>query len=254
MRLESWKEIAAYLGRDVTTVQRWEKREGMPVHRHLHDKRGSVYAVPAELDAWRQSRKPHQPEEAEEAPAADTSPVEASPLIRERSFDEDWTESEAELRRFRWLVGMAAVVLVLAVVGFLVARHWSESARPKIRSIAVLPLKNLSGDPSQDYLADGMTDALIGRLAGIRELRVISYTSVMRFKNPQVSVPEIARTLNADAIVEGSVIREGNRIRVTAQLIRGATDEHFWSETYDRELQDVLSRATLRKRSRRKWR
>jgi TolB-like protein/Tfp pilus assembly protein PilF len=105
----------------------------------------------------------------------------------------------------------------------------------------VLPLKNLSGDPAQEYLADGMTDALIGRLSTIHDLRVISRTSVMRFKNPQMSVPEIARTLHVDALVEGSIMRDGNRIRVTAQLIRGATDEHFWSETYDRELQDALA-------------
>jgi pentatricopeptide repeat protein len=104
----------------------------------------------------------------------------------------------------------------------------------------VLPLKNLSGDPSQEYLADGMTEALIGRLAGIHDLRVVSQTSVVRFKNPQASVPEIAKILGVDAIVEGSVMREGTRIRVTAQLIRGATDEHFWSETYDQEFRDVL--------------
>ena len=86
-----------------------------------------------------------------------------------------------------------------------------------------------------------MTEALIGRLASIHNLRVISRTSVMRFRNSQMSVPEIARTLHVDAIVEGSVTREGSRIRVTAQLIRGSTDEHFWSETYDREFQDVLA-------------
>jgi TolB-like protein/DNA-binding winged helix-turn-helix (wHTH) protein/Tfp pilus assembly protein PilF len=112
---------------------------------------------------------------------------------------------------------------------------------PPIRSLAVLPLKNLSGDPSQDYLADGVTEDLIGRLTKIRDLRVISRTSVMRFKDAQLTVPEIARTLRVDAVVEGSVIREGSRIRVQAQLIRAATDEHFWSETYDRELSDVLS-------------
>ncbi len=105
----------------------------------------------------------------------------------------------------------------------------------------MLPLKNLTGDPTQEYIVDGMTDALIARLSGIHDLRVISRTSVMRFKDPQLSVPEIAKMLHVDAIVEGSVMREGNRIRVTAQLIRGATDEHFWSETYDRELSDSLS-------------
>jgi len=86
-----------------------------------------------------------------------------------------------------------------------------------------------------------MTEALTGRLANIRELRVVSHTSVMRFKNPQLSVPEIARTLGVDAVVEGSVTREGDRMRVTAQLIRSATDEHFWSETYDRQVQDALT-------------
>jgi TolB-like protein/thioredoxin-like negative regulator of GroEL len=115
------------------------------------------------------------------------------------------------------------------------------ATQPGIKSLAVLPLKNLSGDPSQEYLADGMTEALIGRLSGIHDLRVISRTSVMRFKNPQLSVPQIAKMLNVDAIVEGSVTREGNRVRVTAQLIRGATDEHFWSETYDRQLRDALA-------------
>ena len=86
-----------------------------------------------------------------------------------------------------------------------------------------------------------MTDALIDRLARMHNVRVISRTSVMQFKNPRISVPEIARLLHVDALVEGSVMRQGNRIRVTAQLIRGATDEHFWSETYDRELRDVFA-------------
>jgi TolB-like protein/Flp pilus assembly protein TadD len=109
-----------------------------------------------------------------------------------------------------------------------------------IRSLAVLPLQNLSGDPGQQYLADGMTEELIGRLAAIRNLRVISRTSVMRFKTTNLSAPELAKALGADAIVEGSVMREGSRIRVHAQLIRAATDDHFWSETYDREVRDVL--------------
>src|SRR5260221_888683 len=92
-----------------------------------------------------------------------------------------------------------------------------------------------SGDPTQDYLADGMTEALIGRLFSIHDLRVISRTSMMTFKDTKLSLPEIAKTLGGDTLVEGSVIREGNHIRVHAQLIRAATDEHFWSEAYDRE-------------------
>src|SRR4029077_10584763 len=135
-----------------------------------------------------------------------------------------------------WLVrGGIAVLGLLAVTLVIIRGH---TTGPKIQSLAVLPLKNLSGDPTQEYLADGMTEELIGRLAAIHDLRVISRTSVMGFRDTQLSVPEIAKTLGVDAFVEGSVIREGNRIRVHAQLIRAGTDEHFWSEEYDRELQD----------------
>jgi TolB-like protein/DNA-binding winged helix-turn-helix (wHTH) protein/Tfp pilus assembly protein PilF len=144
--------------------------------------------------------------------------------------------------RLRLLFG-AAVLLLLFVAVFLVYRNTGTGGarRPAIKSLAVLPLKNLSGDASQEYLADGMTEALIGRLSEIHNIRVVSRTSVTRFKDTHLSVPEIARTLQVDAIVEGSVIRDGDRIRVHAQLIRAATDEHFWSEAYDRDLRDVLS-------------
>jgi TolB-like protein/DNA-binding winged helix-turn-helix (wHTH) protein/Tfp pilus assembly protein PilF len=142
----------------------------------------------------------------------------------------------------RWLAAATVgVVTVLAVAYFTFQGRNREVGQPKITSLAVLPLKNLSADSSQEYLADGMTEALISRLSTIHNLRVISRTSVMRFKNPQMSVPDIAKALHVDAIVEGSVIREGNHVRVTTQLIRGATDEHFWSQTYDRELGDSLA-------------
>jgi TolB-like protein/DNA-binding winged helix-turn-helix (wHTH) protein/Flp pilus assembly protein TadD len=146
------------------------------------------------------------------------------------------------LTRLRLLFA-AAVLLLLFVAVFLVYRNTGAGGarRPVIKSLAVLPLKNLSGDASQEYLADGMTEALIGRLSEIHNIRVVSRTSVTRFKDTHLSVPEIARTLQVDAIVEGSVIRDGDRIRVHAQLIRAATDEHFWSEAYDRDLRDVLS-------------
>ncbi|HWC18963.1 MAG TPA: tetratricopeptide repeat protein [Terriglobales bacterium] len=143
--------------------------------------------------------------------------------------------------RLAVLIGMVAVAVIAIVTVVLHRGSLKSTTRPAIGSLAVLPLKNLSGDPTQEYVADGMTEAVIGRLAGIHDLRVISRTSVMRFKDTQLSAPEISRTLGVDALVEGSVIREGSRIRIHAQLIRGATDEHFWSESYDRELRDVLS-------------
>ena len=114
------------------------------------------------------------------------------------------------------------------------------SAAPRLDSIAVLPLDNLSGDPSEEFFADGMTDQLITDLAEVGSLRVISRTSVMPYKGTKKGLPEIARELNVTAIVEGSVVRSGRRVRVTAQLIQAPTDQHLWAQTYDRDLGDVL--------------
>src|ERR1700691_753441 len=141
-----------------------------------------------------------------------------------------------------WLVlGCVAALALMAVTSVMLRGHTGHTSQTKIRSLAVLPLSNLSGDSTQEYLADEMTEELCGRLARIHDLRVISRTSVMRFKGTKLSVPEIARSLGVDALVEGSVIRQGSRIRVHAQLIRGSTDEHLWSEEYDGELGDVLA-------------
>jgi TolB-like protein/Tfp pilus assembly protein PilF len=228
-RLDSWKEIAAYLGRDVTTVQRWEKRENMPVHRHVHAKRGSVYALAPELDAWLKSRRQHLGDDQDEKEQGDKDPEQKS-------------EAPGTPRSRGWiaLAGLAALGLLAAT--YIMSRgRPGNPVQPKIGSLAVLPLKNMSADPTQEYLGDGMTDALIDRLSRMHNVHVISRTSVMQFKNPRLSVPEIAKILHVDAIVEGSVMRQDNRIRVTAQLIRGSTDEHFWSETYDRELRDVFA-------------
>jgi TolB-like protein len=103
-----------------------------------------------------------------------------------------------------------------------------------------LPLANLSGDPSEEFFADGMTDQLITDLAKVGSLRVISRTSVVQYKGTKKGLPEIARELNVDAIVEGSVVRSGQRVRVTAQLLQARTDRHLWAESYDRDLGDVL--------------
>ena len=141
-------------------------------------------------------------------------------------------------------MALAFILLALVAVGsvFWLVRTGSHatSAAPRLRSIAVLPLENLSGDPSQEYFADGMTDELITDLAKVGALRVISRTSVMRYKGTKKSLPEIARELNVDGIVEGSVLRSGNRVRITAQLLHAPTDRHLWAETYERDLGNVL--------------
>ena len=137
----------------------------------------------------------------------------------------------------------ALLVTVVVVVGVAAAlsRVYLGGKRPQVNSIAVLPLENLSGDPAQEYLADGMTEALISTLGQIRSLRVISRTSVMQFKGTKQSLPEIARRLGVDAVVEGSVVRSGPRVRVTAQLIHAPTDRHLWSRSYDRDFTDIIS-------------
>jgi TolB-like protein/DNA-binding winged helix-turn-helix (wHTH) protein/Tfp pilus assembly protein PilF len=150
----------------------------------------------------------------------------------------------------RTLVFSAAVVVaVLAVLGILLALNvtglrnrvlglWTP---PEIHSIAVLPFVNLSGDPEQEYFSDGMTDQLITELSKIGALRVIARTSVMRYKGTKKPLPEIAKELNVDAVVEASVLRSGNRVRINAQLVDASTQRNLWAQTYDRQLGDILS-------------
>jgi eukaryotic-like serine/threonine-protein kinase len=123
----------------------------------------------------------------------------------------------------------------------LTPRRSRRVTRGRIQSVAILPLADLSEHAEPDYFADGMTEALITDLAKINALRVISRTSVMQYKGVQRPLPQIARELNVDAVVEGSVLRSGNRVRITAQLIHAASDEHLWAESYERDLRDVLS-------------
>jgi len=111
---------------------------------------------------------------------------------------------------------------------------------PRIGSLAVLPLENLSGDPGQEYFADGMTETLICNLAKLQAVKITSRTSVMRYKGSETPLPQIAAELNVDALVEGSVMRVGPRVRITAQLIHAASDTHLWAESYDRDFEDVL--------------
>jgi TolB-like protein/Tfp pilus assembly protein PilF len=145
-----------------------------------------------------------------------------------------------------WLLTAALSLAVFATIliafnaGELRTRIFAKSRSVEIRSIAVLPLENLSQDPSQDYFSDGITDALTTELAQIGALRVISRTSATNFKGNKETLPEIGRKLSVDAIVEGSVTRSENRVRITAQLIDAQNDRHLWAKTYERDLKDVL--------------
>jgi TolB-like protein/DNA-binding winged helix-turn-helix (wHTH) protein/Tfp pilus assembly protein PilF len=141
----------------------------------------------------------------------------------------------------RWLVlgGLVALVCGIGAYG-LVHREARNALRPEIKSLAVIPTQNLSGDPTQEYFADGMTEALISNLAQISALRVVSRTSMMTFKGSKKPLPEIARELKVDGVVESSVQRENGRVKVTIQLIHGPTDAHLWAREYERAETDLL--------------
>ena len=169
-----------------------------------------------------------------------------SPVVSQTSASEvPVVTLDSQRKRFN-TYHLAPVGLALLLVGALVYfavlrnRRSSNTPRPTITSIAVLPLANLSGDPAEEYFVDGMTDALIGDLAKIEALRVISRTSAMHYKGTNKPLPEIARELNVDAVVEGTVQRSGDRVRVRAQLIHAASDSHLWAEDYDRDVRDLL--------------
>jgi TolB-like protein/DNA-binding winged helix-turn-helix (wHTH) protein/Tfp pilus assembly protein PilF len=141
----------------------------------------------------------------------------------------------------RHLIVFASLSFIGLLIVALLMSRLKDGSPASIQSLAVLPLENFSGDASQDYFADGMTDELITDLAQIRALRVISRTSVALYKGSRKPLPEIARELKVDAIVEGSVVRSGERVRITAQLIRAPTDQHLWAESYEDDLRDTLA-------------
>ena len=150
------------------------------------------------------------------------------------------TSPRRPFRALAWRLFGFGLLLVLAISLSWNLYPWRHS-QPTIRSLAVLPLENLSGDASQDYFADGMTDELITDLGQISALRVISRTSVMTYKGVRKPLAQIAGELNVDAVVEGSILRSGERVRITAQLIQLPADKHLWAQSYEGDIRDVLT-------------
>jgi TolB-like protein/DNA-binding winged helix-turn-helix (wHTH) protein len=161
--------------------------------------------------------------------------------IDQEEVDPSETTAVSEHRRWphAWRALGFVLILMLGISMVLIIRPGSHA--PIIRSLAVLPLENLSGDVSQDYFSDGMTDELITELGQISDLRVISRTSIMTLKGAHKSLPEIARDLNVDAVVEGTVLRSGNQVRITAQLILASADKHLWAKSYEGDLRDTFA-------------
>jgi TolB-like protein/DNA-binding winged helix-turn-helix (wHTH) protein/Flp pilus assembly protein TadD len=180
--------------------------------------------------------------EIDETPVPTNPPAIPVVLPEAKSLQDGESPARADGRfptRLVWLVaGVAA--LVIAAAALLLFIHKPATASARIQSLAVLPFESISNDSSQEYFADGMTDQLIADLGQISALRVISRTSVMSYKHVHKPLPQIARELNVDAVVEGTVQRSGDRVRITAQLIEAAHDGHLWSKSYEGELRNTL--------------
>lgn len=218
-RLDSWKEIAAYLRCSERTVRRWQE-EGLPVHRHAHKKRAGIYAFKPELDAWWNDGHARLAE-----------------LGRAQS-------AESPLWPLR--IAAAGVVLLLAVSGIYLARKRirSRATPPAGKTMfAVLPFENLSGDPQQEYFSDGLTEEMISRLGQLepQRLGVIARTSSIQYKGTKKRIDQIGKELGVDYILEGTVRHEGERVRVSAQLIQVKDQTHLWAHSYEGELRDILS-------------
>lgn len=214
-RLDSWKEIAAHLRRGVTTVQRWERTQGLPVHRLPHAKAGSVHAYRGELDAWWRERSTRL--EAEDGPGA------PEPGSRSRSL-------------------AVAFVLLLSCAGAALAWWQYRAAAASGARLAVLPFESL-GEAEDAWLADGLTEELITGLAqqGPGKLAVIARSSVAPYRKAPKPIRDVAEALGVDYVLEGSVRQSGGRLRVSAQLIEVANATCIWAEAYEREMPDILA-------------
>jgi TolB-like protein/Tfp pilus assembly protein PilF len=216
-RLDSWKEIAAYLKRDVATARRWEKRESLPVHRHQHEKQGSVYAFTGELDAWADGRR--------------QSSHQRQPPIRWR----------ARTGRPALFMAAASVVLALTSGAIWLGLRGPTGADGPIRSIAVLPFESLDPAVREQALEVGMADALIRRLAGLQGVVVRPLSAVQQYADAGTDRGVISRRLRVDALVLGKVHRDGGRIRVSVQLIRTGDASPMFSRDFEEPFTGVFA-------------
>jgi TolB-like protein len=212
-RLDSWKEIAAYLGKYERTVRRWEVAEGLPVHRHRHSGGATVYASKSEIEVWLANRS-----------------------------------QTAQMAAPRRIPISAAIWGIIALVAFASAAAWFfylgparySASRP---TLAVLPFVNLSGNPADEFFSDGLTEEIISQVSEIGSGRiwVIARTSSMSYKGKTKRIDEIGRELGANFLLEGSVRKEGERLRISAQLIKVKDQTHIWSQNYDRSAREIFA-------------
>lgn len=241
-RLDSWKEIAGYLGRSVRTVQRWERQEGLPVHRLQHDRLGSVYALPAELDAWWEARRVGlgaEPADGEPAsPEGDQPPGGRNAASAPAGAGGGLPAAAPVPGRRRFLLIVAGTVLASAAAILLLRGRPAGAGAPRL---AVLPFANLTGDLDREFLSDGFTDVMIAELGRRQDLSVIARSSVLAYKGAPRAASAVGRELGVDYVLEGSLQETGQQIRIGVKLVRARDDVSLWAESYDRPRRDLLS-------------
>src|SRR6267143_782704 len=253
-KLVSWKEIAAHLGREVRTVQRWETTEGLPVHRHEHQKKSTVYAYASELDEWIRKRQPVDDPEADDAFAREQelsgtdSPIDYvdPPGVLPAPVDDSRIDTAPDpvkpppLPMWRRVFIAVSSLAILSATSFAIYR-WTQpkSAYEKVR-IVVLPFNYPSGDSKPDYITVGLADVIRTKLGQLDppHLGVIAATSSKIVANQ--TIPDIGRTLNVKYVLEGGVQRAGNQVRIDVKLIQVSDATHLWADSFTRELSDVL--------------
>lgn len=227
-RLDSWKEIAAHFKRDVTTVRRWERREGMPVHRHRHGVRSSVYAHRKELDDWWAGR----PAESGEFVPTATAPA----SIRRHPPD----PIGRRYSKARAIAVVGAVLLLVGALAVMVRLALRPSLHEAIRTVAVLPFTSGSS-ADEAYLSAGLTDAVIDGVSPLPGLRVIARSSVMRYSSPPADLPTVGRELGVQTLVIGSTSFDGHQIAVSLDLVHAESGRRLWSARYAGDALQLLS-------------
>jgi TolB-like protein/Flp pilus assembly protein TadD len=238
-RLDSWKEIATYLKKEVRTVQRWEKSAGLPVRRLTHGKLGTVFAYKSELDAWwQESQSRVEIEDVKAQADLDDFELEVTEFVPSAKE----LENNVGLRspRLRHVFILCSAVGVVAMAIPLVVWFWPPTPPTVVTKmiLAVRPFKNLSGDPGQDFIADGMTEEMVTRLGQTHPDKM----GVLRLSPAYASVAlaRIGKDLGAQYVLEGGVRHSGQQVAITAQLIQVSDQTQVWGESYERDLQDLL--------------
>jgi adenylate cyclase len=225
--LESWKEIAAYLGRSVRSVQQWEKEENLPVHRHQHDKQGTVFAYRDEIDKWREART---------RPAGPAPPALVFPETPEEEPQQPPVPAQAEATARRrptaslFVGAILAAIVIATILGLLLWRRDVPPGSTPIRSVAVLPFTN--SDPATAHMSDGLTELLIDELASSPDLRVLARASVFEYKSKSMSPVRAGKELKVGAVVTGDIRRDKDGYLVRAELIDVRDGAQVWSQRY----------------------